>query len=115
MTEHQDDSDKPISPPRSYLPGETNTLAIISLISGILAWFLLPLVGAVVAIFTGHMAKSDIRRNPGVYTGDGLATAGLILGYVQLALAILSICLVALLIVGGISIPVCFGPMSNWQ
>jgi hypothetical protein len=115
MTDYQESSDAPATPPRSYLPGETSSLAVISLISGILAWFFLPLVGAVVAIFTGHMAKSEIRKNPGSYTGDGLATAGLVLGYIQLALVVLSLCLVALLIVGGISIPVCFGPMSNWQ
>jgi hypothetical protein len=115
MTDFQENSDPSATPTRSYLPEETNTLAVISLISGILAWFLLPLLGAVVAIFTGHMAKSEIRKNPGQFTGDGFATAGLILGYIQLALVVLSICLIALLIVGGVSIPVCFGPMSNWQ
>jgi hypothetical protein len=115
MTDYQDNSDTPATPPRSYYPGETSTLAVISLISGIVAWFFLPLVGAVVAIFTGHMAKSEIRKNPGYYTGDGFATAGLVLGYIQLALVVLSLCLVALLIVGGVSIPVCLGPLSNWQ
>jgi hypothetical protein len=115
MTDYQDSSDAPVTPPRSTLPGETSTLAVISLISGIVAWFFLPLVGAVVAIFTGHMAKSEIRKNPGYYTGDGLATAGLVLGYIQIALIVLSLCLIALLIVGGVSIPVCLGPLSNWQ
>jgi hypothetical protein len=115
MTDYQEDSQETVTPSRTYLPGETNTLAVISLIAGITAWFLFPLVGAIVAIFTGHMAKSEIRKNPGVYTGDGFATAGLILGYLQLALMIMSLCLLALLIVGGISVPICFGPMSNWQ
>ena len=95
--------------------GETSTLAAISLISGILAWFFLPLVGAVIAIITGHMAKSEIRKNPVYLSGDGLATAGLVLGYAQLVLGVLSICLLGLLIIGGVSIPLCLGPLSNWQ
>lgn len=114
MTDYQEESEVPASPPRSYLPLETNSLAVISLISGILSWFFLPIIGSILAIITGHMAKSEIRKNPGIYSGDGLATTGLVLGYIQVALGILTICLIALLIVGGISIPICFGPMSNW-
>lgn len=112
MTDYREVSEvpSPASP-----TGETSTLAVISLISGILAWFFLPLVGAVIAIITGHMAKSEIRKSPMYLTGDGLATAGLVLGYAQLVLGVLSICLLGLLIVGGISIPVCLGPMTNWQ
>lgn len=115
MTDYKEGTDAPVTPPRSYLPLETNSLAVISLISGILSWFFLPIIGSVVAIITGHMAKSEIRKHPGIYSGDGLATAGLILGYIQVALGLLTLCLIALFIVGGISLPVCFGPMSNWQ
>lgn len=115
MTDYPEDPETSVTPPRSYLPMETNSLAVISFISGLLSWFLLPIIGPVVAIITGHMAKSEIRKHPGVYTGDGLATAGLILGYIQVALGILTICMIALFIIGGISLPVCFGPMSNWQ
>jgi hypothetical protein len=42
----------------------TNTLAIVSLVFGALAWTLLPLVGAIVAIVTGHMARGELRRQP---------------------------------------------------
>lgn len=62
----------------------TSTLATISIITGILTWLIIPFIGAVVAIITGHMAKKDIRQNIGRVTGDGLATAGLVLGYAQL-------------------------------
>jgi hypothetical protein len=108
-------TDYPEVPPPASPTGETSTLAVISLISGVLAWFFLPLVGAVVAIITGHMAKGEIRKNPLYLTGDGLATAGLVLGYIQLVLVVLSICLLGVLLVGGISIPLCLGPLSNWQ
>jgi hypothetical protein len=61
----------------------TSTLAIISLAAGILSWFAFPFIRAVVAIITGHMARSEIRNNYGMQ-GDGLALIGLILGYLHL-------------------------------
>lgn len=83
----------------SQLP-QTSTMAIISLVSGIVSWFMLPIIGAIVAVITGHIAKRQIRESLGRLTGDGLATVGLVLGYIQLALAILSFCgvLVAILL-----------------
>jgi hypothetical protein len=66
-------------------------MAIISLVSGIVSWFLVPFIGAIVAVITGHMAKNEIRSSAGRLTGDGMATAGLILGYVQLGLTCCSI------------------------
>ena len=38
-------------------PRQTSTLAIISLVAGILGWSLLPLLGSLGAIITGHMAR----------------------------------------------------------
>jgi ABC-type enterochelin transport system permease subunit len=64
----------------------TSSLAIVSLVFGILSWCLLPFIGAIVAIVCGHMARSEIRQAPvdSVIEGDGMAIAGLILGYVHL-------------------------------
>lgn len=73
---------------------QTNTLAIISLISGILGWSLLPTLGSIVAIITGHLAKNEIKQNPGRFSGDGMATVGLILGYANIAIVVITICLV---------------------
>ncbi len=67
-----------------YSSNSTNTLALVSLISGILSWFVLPLLGAVVAIVTGHMARSQIESSYGREEGAGLALIGLILGYLHL-------------------------------
>jgi hypothetical protein len=61
---------------------QTSTMAIVSLVSGILSWVMLPFIGAVVAIVTGHMARGEIKNNPGLQ-GDGLAVVGLILGYLH--------------------------------
>jgi len=60
----------------------TSGLAVASLIMGVLGWFMLPLVGSVLAIIFGHTAKNEIARSGDRLTGDGLATVGLILGYI---------------------------------
>jgi hypothetical protein len=69
-----------------------SNLAIISLVSGILTWVLLPVVAAIVAVITGHMARREIRQSGGQLAGDGLALIGLILGYAQIALAFVGVC-----------------------
>jgi hypothetical protein len=74
-----------------YASSQTNTMAIISVIAGVLSWFALPFIGAVVAIVTGHMARNEIKNNPDMQ-GAGLALIGLILGYLH----IISFCAVAL-------------------
>jgi hypothetical protein len=73
---------------------QTSSLAVVSLVSGILGWSLLPLIGSIVAIVTGHMARSEIRRAPERLEGDGLALAGLILGYSMLVIGSIGIMLV---------------------
>jgi hypothetical protein len=72
-------------------PRQTSALAVVSLVSGILGWLPLPLIGSIVAIVTGHLARGEIRREPGRLEGDGMALAGLILGYGALALGIFAI------------------------
>jgi hypothetical protein len=72
----------------------TSGAAIASLIFGIISWLGLPVIGAVVAVICGHVARGEIRRMPvGTIEGDGMALAGLILGYAQLILCLLVILL----------------------
>ncbi|TVS12789.1 MAG: DUF4190 domain-containing protein [Wenzhouxiangella sp.] len=75
-------------------PVETSALAIVSLVFGILAWIALPLIGALIAIVTGHMARSQIRAAYGGLQGDGLAVAGLVLGYLQFLIGLFAITLI---------------------
>lgn len=60
----------------------TNGFAIASLIFGLLG-------GGLLAVVFGHIAHSQIKRTP--QAGKGLATAGLILGYIGLAVSIILI------------------------
>lgn len=87
--------------PPAYPPvpaAQTSTMATVSLVTGIASWVIVPLIGAIVAVITGHMAKKEIRESGGRLTGDGLATAGLVLGYIQIGLTVLGVCLLACII-----------------
>ena len=81
---------------------QTSALAIISLVSGILGVLPVPLLASVVAVVTGHLARSEIRRAPERYDGDGMAVAGLILGYLMLGLWLLGFA-VLLFLLGGLA------------
>ena len=73
----------------------TSTTAIVSLVFGIVCWIAIPLIGAIVAIVCGHAARTEIQRAPpGSIDGDGMAVAGLILGYLHLAVIAMFILLV---------------------
>ena len=99
-------TDQPTLPPDppaapAHVPVQvrtTNALAIVSLISGILGWSVVPWLGSIIAVITGHMARTEIRRNPETQEGDGLAIAGLVLGWTMLGLSILGVVLVLLAI-----------------
>jgi type IV pilus assembly protein PilA len=77
-------------------PAETSGKAIASLIMAILIF--IPF-SAVAAIVLGHLSLSEIRKSAGRLTGEGLAKAGLILGYAEIALIPL------VLIIAAIAIP----------
>jgi hypothetical protein len=68
-------------------PSPTNTAAVVSLATGIASWVLLPFLAAIVAVIAGHMARGQIAREGG--DGDGLALAGLVLGYLNIAFCVL--------------------------
>ena len=70
----------------------TSTLAIVSLVSGILGFTFVPVVGTIVALITGYMARNETRSIPPKASGDGLATAGIVMGWVQVALSVVAIC-----------------------
>lgn len=80
---------------------QTSTLAIVALVSGLLGWTLVPWLGSIVAIITGHLARAEIRREPERLEGDGMALVGLILGYSMLVVTLLAVAAM-LLFFGGL-------------
>ncbi|MGD0064355.1 MAG: DUF4190 domain-containing protein, partial [Streptosporangiaceae bacterium] len=62
-------------------PASTNSLARASMILGVAEFFSMGLT-AVPAVICGHIAKREMRLTG--QRGDGLATAGLVLGYMAI-------------------------------
>jgi hypothetical protein len=90
----------------TYSPAKPNsTMAIASLVLSILGWTALPGIGAIAGVITGHMAKREISESMGALGGEGLANAGLIIGYVNLGLGLCACLVFATLLAVGISIP----------
>ncbi|HSL45619.1 MAG TPA: DUF4190 domain-containing protein [Anaerolineales bacterium] len=85
--------DQPDLPPvinETLLP--TSTLAIVSLVSALLGFTFVPVVGGIVALVTGYMARGETRSVPARAAGDGMATAGIVMGWIQLGLLVMGIC-----------------------
>ena len=74
---------------------KTSSLAIWSLVLGCLALVLMVIcigpVFALPAVICGHLAWKRIKASGGVLSGQGLALAGLITGYVSIGLSLLII------------------------
>ena len=65
-----------------YVPPKNSNKAIASLVCGVMFFFAPTSIAAVVL---GHLALSDIKRSAGRMTGQGMAVAGLVLGYIGVA------------------------------
>lgn len=74
--------------PAQYQAPRTNGLAVTSMILGIL-W--LCWVGSLLAVIFGHVGLSQIKKSNGTQTGRGFAIAGLILGYIGVAMLLLAL------------------------
>lgn len=99
MTDYSD------QPPQAPPAKPNSTMALASLILGILGWTIAPGLASIAAIITGHMAKNEIKASMDQLGGDGMATAGLIMGYASVAI-VLCVCLaVAGMMAMGIAIP----------
>lgn len=70
-----------------------STLAIITLIAGILGVTLFPLLGSIVAVIAGPMAKREIAESGGTLGGESLAQIGMILGWIGLGLSLCGCCI----------------------
>ncbi|WP_397606605.1 DUF4190 domain-containing protein [Silanimonas sp.] len=80
----------------------TSSMAIVSLVAGLLGWTFAPWLGSIIAIITGHMARAEIRRDPAGLEGDGLAVAGLVLGWAMILLSVFTV-LAIVLFFGGLA------------
>lgn len=68
-----------------YAPAapRTSGMAIASLILSILGI-------SILGVIFGHLALNEIKKSNGMVAGQGLAMAGLIIGYIEIGLAVLA-------------------------
>jgi hypothetical protein len=83
------------SPPPGRMEQSAPT-AIWSLILGILSFVCCGFITAIPAIICGHMGRSTIQKSGGALGGMGMATAGLVLGYLALVLNLILIPAIAI-------------------
>jgi len=86
--------DETLSPPPPPVPqpaSRTAPTAIWSLVPAIVSFFCGWLLTAIPAVICGHVARSKIGKSGGALRGKGIATAGLILGYMALVLGVMGI------------------------
>jgi Domain of unknown function (DUF4190)/DUF1707 SHOCT-like domain len=87
-------------PARSYSPGPntgTNGMAVGSFVCAVLQLFSAGLT-SIPAVILGHAARKQIRRTG--QRGEGLATAGLVLGWLGIAFLVLCVILATAAIAG---------------
>ncbi|WP_394686000.1 DUF4190 domain-containing protein [uncultured Microbacterium sp.] len=78
-------------------PARTNVLAIISLVASLVGFVLiLPVVGSIAGVITGHISLKQIKDRG--ERGRGMALAGVIIGYVTLLFVILFVIGISILI-----------------
>ena len=78
---------------------KTDDMAILSLILGILSMVMFSIFTGIPAVILGHRSRGRIRRSMGALTGDGIALAGLIMGYLSF------LAIPFILIIAAIAIP----------
>lgn len=85
--------------------------ALLSMILGIISLFMFVLllcvgiapaasIAAIPALILGNMARREIRAANGRLTGDGMALAGIIMGWITIVLSILAIVLFVIGLIG---------------
>ena len=85
-------------PQAGPVPAQTEDKAVISLVLGILSIVSLSILAGIPAIILGRMSKRNIRASAGQLGGDGLATAGIVMGWISVVLAVVFLLLIILML-----------------
>jgi type IV pilus assembly protein PilA len=90
----------PLTPAGYGQEPKTDGKATASMILGVLSITCFWILAGIPAIILGHMSKSSIAKSMGRLKGDGMATAGLVMGYLSTVVG-----LPMILIIAAIAIP----------
>ena len=83
-----------LAPVSTALPQKTNGFAVVSLSMGILWYFW---IGSILALIFGYIAKAQIDALQGEQKGRGFAIAGIVLGWV--GVGILALVIIATIVI----------------
>ncbi len=78
----------PRAPGPMFIEPPTSAMAIASFVLGIAGFFLIPVIGSILAVIFGHMARNEIKMQNGQVKGDGFALAGIIMGYAGIGMLV---------------------------
>ena len=76
----------------------TNGMALTSMILGILWMYW---IGSILALVFGYKAKRQISESGGTQSGEGMATAGIVLGWVGIGTLVLTVVFVIIGLANG--------------
>ncbi len=81
-------------------PPATSGKAVASMVCSIAGLFMCLFVGQIAGLILGYMARNEIRASGGALTGEGFATAGIIVGWVGIVIDILLVVLYLFIFIG---------------
>lgn len=90
----------PAQPPAFTQTPQTDGTAITALVLSICAWFVLPVVLAIVALVIASSASKTIAASNGARTGEGMVKAAKIIAWLNLLLFGLAIVFVVAFLIG---------------
>ena len=91
----------------TYAPKSSNSFAVASMVLGIVGIVtlfcdFLGFVPAVLAIIFGFVSRSAIKKSNGAEAGSGMATAGIVLGFITVAAILLLAALFVIFMLAGL-------------
>lgn len=92
MQPRQDQQQAPMyQQPGMVMVQQSNT-ALVALILGLVSFLGLSILTAIPAIIVGRNARQEIQASRGMMTGEGMAQAGIILGWINIGLTLFGFC-----------------------
>ncbi len=82
---------------------KTSGMAIASLVCSIAGFFMCLFIGQILGIVFGYKARREIKDSAGAVEGEGLATAGIIVGWVGIAVDIVIVLFMVIAFTGALA------------
>jgi hypothetical protein len=83
--------EQPVPYARPAAGPPTSGMAIAALALGISGLTVFPFLGSILALIFGYMARNDVRQRPDEVSGEGLAVAGIVTGWIGVGLTVFGI------------------------